>query len=127
MTTDQDAFARFFAGYSSIVLELAVALRRLIRAAIPDASETLDEPGRVVGYAIGAGYSGLVRTLIPSKTGLKLGIVRGAEMSDPHGLLEGQGKRHRYVQFHTFPDVDREGIEELIKAARRAAHPKGSA
>lgn len=126
-TNDQDAFARFFASYSSIDLDLAVVLRRLIRAAIPDASETLDEPGRVVGYAVGAGYSGLVCTIIFGKTGLKRGIVRGAGLSDPQGLLEGTGKRHRYVLFHALPDFDREGIAELIKAARIAAHPEGNA
>ena len=125
MSSDQKSFAQFFAGYPSIVGELAVALRRVIRSAIPNTFETFDEPGRVVGYAVGSGYSGLVCTIIPSKTGVKLGIVRGAELSDPQGLLEGTGKRHRYVQFHTLSDLDRGGVEELLKAARAAVNRTG--
>jgi hypothetical protein len=124
MGNDEKSFAQFFAGYTGTVGELAVALRRVIRSAIPNAVETIDEPGRVVGYAIGSGYSGLVCTIIPSKTAVKLGIVRGAEISDPHGLLEGTGKRHRYVQFNTLADLDRNGVEELLKAAQAAANRK---
>jgi hypothetical protein len=119
--TGDEAFARFFARYPKIVGELAAALRGLIRSAIPNASETLDEPGRVVGYAVGPGYSGLVCTIIPSKSGVKLGIVRGAELPDPQRLLEGTGKRHRYVQFHEHADLQRGGLEQLIEAARDAA------
>ena len=124
MRKQQDSIARFFARYPTRVSDLATSLRDAIHAAIPDAVETLDEPGRVVGYAVGAGYSGLVCTIIPSKTGVKLGIVRGAELSDPRGLLEGAGKRHRYVQFNEPRDLERAGIEELLKAARDAASPK---
>ena len=124
MGDDKKSFAEFFAGYPGIVGELAVGLRRVIRFAIPNASETLDEPGRVVGYSVGSGYSGLVCTIIPSKTGVKLGIVRGTELSDPQGLLEGTGKRHRYVQFHTLSDLDRGGVADLLEAARAAANPK---
>lgn len=119
-----DAITEFFAGYPPTVSALAASLRTTIRSAIPDASETLDGPGRVVGYAVGSGYAGLVCTIIPSKTGVKLGIVRGAELPDPQGLLEGAGKRHRYVQFNQPSDLDRAGIEEVLEAARTAANPK---
>lgn len=125
MSNDEKSIAQFFAGYPSIVGELALGLRRVIRSTIPNTSETLDEPGRVVGYGVGSGYSGLVCTIIPSKTGVKLGIVRGAELSDPKGLLEGTGKRHRYVEFHTLSDLERDGVAELLKAAQAAANPKG--
>lgn len=124
MTENNDSVAAFLASYPSVVRELAASLRNIIRSAIPDASETLDEPGRVVGYAIGAGYSGLVCTIIPSRAGVKLGIVRGAELSDPQGLLEGAGKRHRYVQINQPSDLDRAGIEELLKGAREAANAR---
>lgn len=122
----KDPIDEFFAGYPPIVSGLATSLRRIIRSAVRDAAETLDEPGRVVGYSVGSGYSGLVCTIIPSKTGVKLGIVRGAELPDPRQLLEGTGKRHRYVQFTQPSDLDRAGIEELLEAARAAANRKRS-
>ena len=126
-STKQDSISAFFAKYPPRVRELATAARLCVRSAIPDAVETLDESGRVVGYAIGAGYSGLVCTIIPSKTGLKLGVVRGAELPDPNGLMEGAGKRHRYLQISTTSDVERPGIAELLQAARRAAIRKPTA
>lgn len=121
MPGKKDAITEFFAGYPPGVAQLAASLRDLIRSTIPDASETLDIPGRVVGYGVGPGYSGLVCTIIPSKTGVKLGIARGAGMADPKGLLEGTGKRHRFVQFTGKKDLDRSGIRELLEQARTAA------
>ena len=124
MPRTKDSIAAFFAGYPANVADLATALRDFVRSAIPDASETLDEQGRVVGYAVGSGYAGLVCTIIPSKTGVKLGVVRGADLPDPRGLLEGSGKRHRYVQMTQPSDLDRPGLADLLAAARVAAVSK---
>jgi len=121
MATQRDPVEQFFANYPARVSELAAALRRLVIASLPGVAETLDEPGRVVGYAVGAGYAGLVCTIIPSKTGVKLGVVRGAELSDPHGLMEGSGRKHRYVQLAQRNDLDRPGLAELLQAARALA------
>ena len=62
----------------------------------------------------------MVFTLILSKTGVKLGLVRGAELSDPNGLLEGSGKVHRYIQLRTEWDLDRAAVKQLVKAAHTA-------
>lgn len=121
MPNASDPVADFFARYPSGVTELAIAARKLIRSAIPEATETLDESGRVVGYAVGPGYSGLVCTIIPSRTGVKIGIVRGADLPDPHALMEGQGRKHRYVQINQRSDLRRAGITALIRNARQAA------
>ncbi len=117
----EDPVAAFFARYPDTVRTLALSVRDLVRATIPDAAETLDESGRVVGYAVGSGYSGLVCTIIPSKTGVKLGIVGSAQLPDPKGLLEGAGKRHRYVQFTEPAALERTGIKPLLHAAHAAA------
>lgn len=79
--------------------------------------EMLDLPGKSLGYGFGSGYSGLICTIIPSRTGVKLGIVRGAELEDSMGLLEGAGKRHRYVAIATTSDLKKPGLEPLLKAA----------
>lgn len=74
MPKNADSVTSFFANYPSDVSKLAASLRKVVRAAIPEASETLDVARRVVGYAVGEGYSGLVCTIIPSKAGVKLGV-----------------------------------------------------
>ena len=89
--------ADFLAQYPPSVRDLALELRQMILMTIPGALETVDRASRVVAYGFGPGYADMICTIIPSKTGVKLGIVRGAELPDPHGLLEGAGKLHRHV------------------------------
>jgi hypothetical protein len=55
-----------------------------------------------------------------STSGVKLGVVRGSELADPRGLLEGSGKVHRYVQLHAPADLRKTGLRPLIKAAHVA-------
>jgi hypothetical protein len=50
---------------------------------------------------------------------VKLGLVGGA-LSDPHGLLEGRGKVHRYIALKTAADLDKAGVRQLVQAARAA-------
>jgi len=46
-----------------------------------------------------------------------LGIVGGASMPDPNGLLEGAGKKHRYVVLNEAADLKKKkGIAALIKS-----------
>jgi hypothetical protein len=117
MKARQDAIDEFFNKYPAAVAIMARGLRDMVRAAVPDAREELDRPGRVVGYSYGEGYSGLVCTIILSKTGVKLGIVGGAQFPDPAGLLEGSGKQHRYVEFGETSDLERPGILDLLDTA----------
>ena len=118
MNAQSDPVTEFFFEYPDSVRELAIELRALVRKTLPDAQEELDRPGRVVGYSFGSGYAGLVCTLIMSQAGVKLGIVGGAGLSDPAHLLEGAGKRHRYVGFKTPSDFKRRGIRDLIIATK---------
>lgn len=107
----------FLSEYPAAVCDVARGLRAIVRAAIPGAREELDRPGRVIGYGFGPGYSGLVCTIIPSKKGVKLGVVHGARLPDPQGLLEGSGKQHRYVAFSKPADLEKAGLKELLRTA----------
>jgi hypothetical protein len=77
--------------------EIARAARTTLLAKLPGVEEQPDAAANVVGYGYGPGYKGLVCTLILSKGGVKLGFYKGAGLDDPHRLLEGAGKVHRYV------------------------------
>ena len=110
----------FLAGYPAVVRDLAAALRTTIRSAMPDAQEMLDEPGKIIGYGYGKGYSDLICTIIPSQAGVKLGLVGGVDLPDPKGLLEGVGKRHRYVVFEKSADLRKPGLKPLLDAAHAA-------
>jgi hypothetical protein len=116
-----DEAQEFLASYPAAVSELALSLRSIIVKTIPDAKETVDRSGRVIGYVVGPGYAGLACTIIPSKQGVKLGLVGGVDLADPLHLMEGSGKRHRYVQFNTRSDLERPGVSDLILSAKAAA------
>jgi hypothetical protein len=116
-TKDVDAF---LTAYPPQVGELAHAARSLLGRILPGAQETLDESAKVIGYAYGPGYKGVVCTLILSQTGVKLGIARGSELPDPNQLMQGSGKVHRHVQLRTTADVKRPGLEPLLESALAA-------
>ena len=105
--------------YPPNVQEVALGLRELILAAVPDANEMVDAPARVIGYGYGDGYKGMICTIILSKAGVKLGIVGGASLPDPNGLMEGAGKRHRYVVLNAPADLKKPGLKQLIKSKSR--------
>lgn len=48
---------------------------------------------------------------------VNVGFFRGAELADPHGLLEGTGKLMRHVKLRPGRDVDSVALEQLIVAA----------
>jgi hypothetical protein len=100
--------------------ELVLALREVVLAVIPQATESVDVKARVLGYGYGPGYRDTVATLILSKGGAKLGLPYSAVWPDPRGLLEGAGKVHRHVQFGKLSDVRRPGIKSLLRASLAA-------
>jgi len=86
----------------------------------PDARKGSTSPRGWIAYSYGPGYKGLVCTLILSRKGVKLGIVRGSELPDPKQLLDGSGKVHRFVQLNAPADLKRPGVKTLVKAAHKA-------
>src|SRR3954470_21454377 len=105
MTNAAEAEA-IFARFPPAVGEIARAARALLLARLPEAEEQPDAAANVVGYGYGPGYKGLIATIILSKGGVKLGFTKGAGLPDPHGLLEGSGKVHRYFVLASPEAVD---------------------
>src|SRR5438128_12570931 len=106
--------------YPAEVQALASAARKAIRKWLPGVEERADSSAPVIGYGYGPGYRGTVCTLILSKSGIKLGLVRGGDLADPRGLLEGNGKVHRYIQLRAVSDLRKPGVSELVKATYAA-------
>jgi hypothetical protein len=106
--------------YPEEVQTLLSQARNTLREWLPDAGEGVDESARMIGYRYGPGYKGMVCTLILSKSGVKLGIVSGAALADPHRLLAGSGKVHRHVQLRTVEDLQQAGLKQLVLDASAA-------
>ena len=95
--TAADAFEGILESYPANVQTLARAARSAIRQNAPTLAEEVDNAARVIGYGVGEGYTGLRCTIILSKGGVKIGFVGSASWPNQDGLLEGSGKRHKYV------------------------------
>ena len=51
------------------------------------------------------------------KNHVNVGFFRGAELADPHGLLEGTGKFMRHVKLRPERDFDTAALTRLIETA----------
>src|SRR5438552_17115440 len=111
---------KLLGSYPSEVQALAQRARRLLVRLLPGVQEDASSYAPVLGYSYGPGYRGTVCTLILSKSGVKLGLVRGSELADPHGLLAGAGKVHRHIVLQSVSDLRKPGVTQLVKAAHTA-------
>jgi hypothetical protein len=83
-----------------------------MRACGPDVCELIHDgcPTACVGDAAFA-YVGAF------KAHASIGFFHGAALPDPHGLLEGSGKRMRHMKLRPGMELDEEKLAELIAAA----------
>jgi len=110
--------------YSEDVQLLVREARETLQEWLPDADESVDESARMLAYSYGPGYKGMVCTLLLSKSGVKLGLVGGAALADPRGLLAGAGRVHRHVQLRTVEDLKRPGLKQLVLGASAACRKR---
>lgn len=102
-------------GHIPEVGELSEALRSLVRAAAPEASERAYPSWHGIGYR--HPQSGYFCAIFPQQDYVKLGFEFGVLLPDPEGLLEGVGKQVRYVIIRQMADIQTEAIQRLIHAA----------
>ena len=108
---------QFLAPYTPAVQVLALKLRALIRAVMPEAIEQLDPPAHLIGYGLDRTYKGLICGITLHKAHINLMFARGTELPDPEGLLVGTGKRARHVPIRQEADLERPGVRRLLVAA----------
>ena len=99
---------------------LAIAVRKVVLATLPDVVEMPDVKARVIGYGYGTGYKDMVASIILSKASVKLGLSKGASLPDPSGLLEGTGKVHRYIALSELSHVSRPEVTSLLRVSLAA-------
>jgi hypothetical protein len=112
--------AALLAKYPAEIQTLAAAARAALAKWLPKSAQAVDDTAPVIGVGYGAGYAGLVCTLIISKTGVKIGLARGSELQDPDGILAGTGKVHKYIQLDSPSDLRNPAVRALVEAAHAA-------
>jgi hypothetical protein len=106
------------AGLAPAVRRLVLAVRSVVRRAVPDAEESLlwgglsyhrpEVGGRVKGAVCQIGYK---------RGKVRLDFIHGIRLPDPSGLLQGDRLSKRYVPVETAEDAERPEIAALIREA----------
>jgi hypothetical protein len=86
-------------------------LRELVAEVAPDAEE-------VVTYGSPAWKGNKMLAIVsPTKTHITLAFDHGVDFEDPHGLLEGVGKRSRHVKLKSVDDIDEAALRDYFTQA----------
>ena len=104
-------------GYDEKVATLALGLRDLLMDSLKGVTELPDDSASLIGYGYGTGYKDLICTILLSKKGVKLGFYKGSELNDPHRLLTGNGKLHKYVGIKNEQDITNPHLKALLADA----------
>ena len=112
MTGDlQAGFEELLDEHCASIGALARHLRDVILTARPELTE------RVYRGWPGLGFHhpsrGYIAAVLPGPDDVCVGFEHGADLPDPHGLLEGTGRRLRYLRFK--PDESAPTHEHLIE------------
>ena len=100
-------------GGEAVATEAIPGIRELVREELPEATEEI-KWGRPV-YSL----NHIVCYLAASTDHANLGFYRGIELPDPHGLLEGEGKKLRHIKVYKREEIRRQWYRTLIRQAAR--------
>jgi hypothetical protein len=108
----------FLSGYDSQVGDLALALREIVLEEVPDAIEHVyrNHPS-AVWFGSGPKMKDMFCYIARAKTHVNLGFCRGASLSDPNRVFEGNGKVMRHVKFWSQRDLERPFVRRYVRAA----------
>jgi hypothetical protein len=113
--------------HSTSVRDVFGALRALMHEVVPDATEQVDLPDRLLAFGFGppggVRMRGLIVALIPHAAHVNVQLADGAQLPDPAGIVEGTGKRIRHVKCRSLDDVARPSLRALIAEQARLRKP----
>ena len=90
-------------------------LRKLIRASMPEAIESGHPTWHSIGYR--HPKAGYVCGIFPHKDSVDLVFEFGILLSDPHKVLQGDGKQTRYIPITNIEETNETAIKQLINEA----------
>ena len=113
----------YFAGQRGVVRDTLIALRSLVRATLPKATEGFKWGAPV--YIDPDGYP--LCYLFAVRDHVNLGFLSGAQLEDPRGLLKGSGKQGRHIKVFEPGDIRKTAFRELLRDAARVARRQAKA
>ncbi len=115
-------FDKLLTRYSHDIRTIATKMRVSVLKVFPDALEKTYWGWSNTWYGFSGKSKDMVFSINPIKPYVQLYFLRGSELSDPDGLLEGTGKKLRHVNIRSAAELK---SPKLIRLMRRAvAHGK---
>lgn len=99
------------AGLAKPQAEVVTALRQLIKQAAPKATESIKWAQPVYED------NGPFAFIQAHRQHVTFGFWRGAQMSDPRGILEGDGERMRHVKLASVADIRKTELQRMVREA----------
>ncbi|HEY6608609.1 MAG TPA: DUF1801 domain-containing protein [Candidatus Limnocylindria bacterium] len=95
-----------------------LAAADLVRDVMPDATEQVDMPDRLLAFGFGPPGGSRLRdfavALIPHAAHVNVQLADGALLDDPSDIVEGTGKRIRHVKCRSLADVSRPELRGIL-------------
>lgn len=115
-------FDKLLSRYSPDIRATSKMMRAFVLKAFPDAFEKTYWGWSNTWYGFSDKSEDMVFSINPIKSYVQLYFIRGTELSDPDGLLEGTGKKLRHVNIKSAAELNRPALLRLMK--RAVAHGK---
>ena len=130
MTNEPSTDSRFdeiLAARSAEVAALARRVQALVRDTLPDLDWVPNHGQEGIGFGVNQyGHDGWgVGVIGVAKNWVTLGFMRGAQLPDPHGIVEGTGRNVRHVKVRTAQAFEerRDALIALLRAATGVSAP----
>ncbi len=112
--------------------EIVAAVRQLMQQRVPGLTEQVKYGGILFSGYAGADHTGTEQTVafggvFAYQQHVSVEFSQGAQISDPYGLLQGNGKGRRHLKLFTLADVERSQLAQYIPLALAAANERKAA
>lgn len=112
------------AGFDPSVADLVLVLREIVLDEAPHAIERMyNNHPSAVWFGSGPGMKDMFCYIAAARSHVNLGFCRGASLSDPDRVLEGDGKAMRHIQFRSGREVERPFVRRYIRSAMSMQEP----
>ena len=97
--------------------DLIVRIRNIVLDVDPRITEELKYGG--ILFSAGAPFCGL----FSYAQHVSIEFSRGAELADPHGVLEGDGQKRRHIKLRAQPDLFQKNLRDYVGQAFQRCQP----
>ncbi len=115
MTNKTESFELAISSFPDEIKHIARAVRELIYKIYPDVVEVVWIQQKNIGF--GTGPKKMTEHfcwIMPASKHVNLGFNYGAELPDPHNLLEGTGKLFRHIKIKSVAQLKDKNLVSLL-------------